>query len=72
MRQSTLVLITLAACLPFSTLGVVHLHGRGLNTPLLDSYHYIIVGCGISGLVATNRLSENPLVNVLCIEAGDP
>lgn len=29
-----------------------------------------MVGCGISGLVVTNRLSEDP-VTVLCIEAGD-
>lgn len=47
-------------------------YGRDLNTPLLDSYDYIVVGCGISGLVVTNRLSENPLITVLCIEAGIP
>ena len=35
-----------------------HLRGRDLNQPLLNSYDYIVVGCGISGLVVTNRLSE--------------
>ncbi|KAI9821656.1 MAG: hypothetical protein M1827_002237 [Pycnora praestabilis] len=45
---------------------------RDLNEPLLPSYDYIVVGCGISGLVVTNRLSEDPTVSVLCIEAGIP
>ncbi|KAL8973972.1 MAG: hypothetical protein Q9197_001785 [Variospora fuerteventurae] len=72
MHRLRLALITLAACLPFQTLGLLHLHGRDLNAPLLDSYDYIVVGCGISGLVVTNRLTEDPSVSVLCIEAGDP
>ncbi|KAG8527402.1 uncharacterized protein KY384_007554 [Bacidia gigantensis] len=47
------------------------LHGRDINHPLQDSYDYIVVGCGISGLVVTNRLSEDSSRTVLCIEAGD-
>jgi ribulose 1,5-bisphosphate synthetase/thiazole synthase len=36
---------------------------------IASSYHYVIVGCGVAGLVLANRLSENSAVSVLCIEA---
>ncbi|KAL4745764.1 hypothetical protein BDW72DRAFT_186094 [Aspergillus terricola var. indicus] len=40
------------------------------ETDILPIYDYVVVGGGMSGLVVANRLTEDPKITVLVIEAG--
>lgn len=39
-------------------------------TTEIPTYDYVVVGCGIAGLVLSMRLSEDENVSVICLEAG--
>ena len=68
MKFTMSTLLTILVYFIWPVCGLIY--GRDLNAPLLDAYDYIVCGCGISGLVVANRLSEDSGINVLCIEAG--
>ncbi|KAH8773644.1 hypothetical protein F5883DRAFT_548231 [Diaporthe sp. PMI_573] len=62
----------LSAALIIAVANAAPFHGIHLRqNELLDSYDYVIVGGGASGLTVANRLSEDSAVSVLVIEAGE-
>ncbi|KAJ7856682.1 aryl-alcohol oxidase-like protein [Mycena olivaceomarginata] len=63
LRTTLLALLALLT----STFGSIYEHTADL--PGLQ-YDFVIVGGGTAGLVVANRLTENPAVNVLVLEAG--
>lgn len=46
--------------LTVSCASAIVLHPRDLDAQIQDTYDYVVVGCGIAGLVVSNRLSEDP------------
>ena len=54
----------------FTALASAISNRRTLSESASTTYDYVILGCGIGGLVVASRLSENPEISVLCIEAG--
>ncbi|ORY64903.1 GMC oxidoreductase [Pseudomassariella vexata] len=63
----TAALLALLAC---SFAQGIHINNLNGTLPLDATFDYVVVGSGIGGLVVANRLSSDPNVSVLILEAG--
>lgn len=70
MILSSLLLLSSSLLGQVSALPSARVVRRHLSS-LRDTYDYVIVGGGTSGLVLANRLSEDPATTVLVVEYGD-
>ncbi|KAK1232535.1 hypothetical protein PQX77_004328 [Marasmius sp. AFHP31] len=70
LEQLSAVALVLA-CADFSSARIPLSRRFAVDGPLADSYDYVIVGGGQSGLALAARLTEDSSTTVLVIEAGD-
>src|SRR6185503_1267914 len=53
-----------------ATPGGPHAHSRAGNHLMAEAFDYIVVGAGSAGCIVASRLTEEPAVRVLLVEAG--